>query len=106
MSMVLDGSPASEGIASGKVFLLEWGVPVVPHRTVEAAAVETEVERFHEARAWARERLLELQGTAEERLGAVEARIFDPQLLMLDDLEVVDGTLRYIRENHLTAQRA
>lgn len=50
MSIVLDGSPASEGIASGKVFLLDWGVPIVPHRTVDAAAVETEVERFHEAR--------------------------------------------------------
>ena len=34
MSIVLDGTPASEGIASGKVFLLEWGVPVVPHETV------------------------------------------------------------------------
>jgi phosphotransferase system enzyme I (PtsI) len=106
MSTILDGFPASEGIASGTVFLLDWGVPVVPHQTVEADAVDAEAARFHEARAWARERLLDLQGTAEERLGAVEARIFDPQLMMLDDPDVVDGTLRYIRENHLTAQRA
>ncbi len=106
MTIVLDGSPASDGIAAGKVFLLDWGVPIVPHRTVDADAVDTEVERFHEARAWAKERLIELQGTAKDRLGAVEARIFDPQLLMLDDVELVDGTLRYIRENHLTAQRA
>ena len=62
MSTILDGSPASEGIASGKVFLLDWGVPVVPHRTVEAGAVDAEVERFHEARAWARERLLLIVG--------------------------------------------
>jgi len=106
MTIVLDGSPASDGIAAGKVFLLDWGVPVVPHRTVDADAVEAEVERFHEARVWAKDRLVELQGTAKDRLGAVEARIFDPQLLMLDDAELVDGTLRYIRENHLTAQRA
>jgi len=106
MSVILDGTPASEGIAAGKVFRLEWGVPVVPHETVAAAAVEEEVQRFHGARDWAKERLRELQSTTEERLGPVEARIFEPQLLMLDDLEVVDGTVRYIVENHLTAQRA
>ena len=50
MSIVLDGSPASEGIAVGKVFLLHWGVPTVPHRTIEESATSLEVERFHEAR--------------------------------------------------------
>lgn len=106
MSLVLDGAPASEGIAAGRVFLLDWGVPTVPHETVPADRVEEEVQRFHEARAWARARLEELKAATEERLGAVEARIFDPQLLMLDDPAVVDGTLLYVRENHLTAQRA
>ena len=64
MTVTLDGSPASEGIAAGKVFLLDWGVPVVPHVTVDASQVDAEVERFHEARAWAGERLIDLQGTA------------------------------------------
>ena len=106
MSRILDGTPASEGIASGKIFLLEWGVPVVPHETVAPEDVPRELERFHEARSWAKERLSELQSTTEARLGPVEARIFEPQDLMLDDVEVVDGTIRYIEENHLTAQRA
>ncbi|HSG08469.1 MAG TPA: phosphoenolpyruvate--protein phosphotransferase [Longimicrobiales bacterium] len=106
MSRILDGSPASEGIASGKVFLLHWGVPVVAHETVAAPQVNDEVHRFHEARAWAKDRIREVQEVTESKLGPVEARIFDPQLLMLDDPAVVAGTLRYIEENHLTAQRA
>ncbi|MEX2467186.1 MAG: phosphoenolpyruvate--protein phosphotransferase [Gemmatimonadota bacterium] len=106
MSITIDGSPASEGIAEGSVFLLDWGVPVVPHETVREEDAEGEVERFHEACAWAAERLDEMQRRTEERLGTVEARIFEPQILMLGDSEVVDGTLRYIRENRLTAQRA
>jgi phosphoenolpyruvate-protein phosphotransferase (PTS system enzyme I) len=81
-------------------------VPVVPHETVREEEVESEVERFHEARAWAAERLDEMQQRTEERLGSVEARIFEPQILMLEDAEVVDGTIRYIRENRLSAQRA
>ncbi|HSW28326.1 MAG TPA: phosphoenolpyruvate--protein phosphotransferase [Longimicrobiales bacterium] len=106
MSQVLDGLPASEGIAHGRIFRLEWGIPNVPHETVPPDAVAGEVERFHEARAFAKTRLAELKATTEVRLGPVEARIFDPQLLMLDDPEVVAGTLRYIQENHLSAQRA
>ena len=106
MSTVLDGSPASEGIAEGKVFLLHWAVPLVPHETVAAADVAHEIERFHDARAWAKERLTKLKQMTESRLGPVEARIFDPQILMLDDVEVVEGTVRYVQENHLSAQRA
>jgi phosphotransferase system enzyme I (PtsI) len=106
MSIILDGSPAAEGIVSGKIFLLHWGIPVVAHETVVPERITQEVERFHEARGWAKERLLEVQQITDDRLGSVEARIFDPQLLMLDDPEVVNGTLRYIEENHLTAQRA
>jgi phosphotransferase system enzyme I (PtsI) len=106
MSIVLDGNPASEGMASGLVFRLEWGVPVVPHRSIMDEDVEGEIQRFHEARAWAAERLQETKEATERRLGEVEARIFDPQLLMLEDPEVVDGTVRYIGENRLSAERA
>ena len=106
MSIILDGSPASEGIGSGRVFVLDWGVPVVPHETLSEADAPAEVERFHEAREWAKERLFETKQRTEARLGSVEARIFDPQILMLDDSAVVDGTVRYIQENRLNAQRA
>jgi len=106
MSIILDGSPASEGTASGKVFRLEWGVPMVPHQSSSEEDVDAEIDRFHGARAWAAERLQETKTLTEKRLGPVEARIFDPQLLMLEDPEVVDGTVRYIRENRFSAQRA
>jgi len=106
VSIILDGSPASEGIGSGRVFVLDWGVPLVPHETLEEADAPIEVERFHEAREWAKARLFEVKDRTETRLGSVEARIFDPQILMLDDPAVVDGTVRYIRENRLNAGRA
>jgi phosphoenolpyruvate-protein phosphotransferase (PTS system enzyme I) len=101
-----DGLPVAEGIAFGCVRLVHWGVPDVPHRTVPESEVEAEVARFHDARQWAREQLREVREGAEERLGPMEARIFEPQLLMLDDCEIVEGTVRYIRENQLTASRA
>ncbi len=105
-STVRDGFPASEGIAAGKVRVLHWGMPKVPHRIVTESDVEHEVQRFHEARAWAKERLEQLRDSTEARLGRVEGRIFEPQILMLDDPEVVDGSVRYIRDTRLTAARA
>ena len=106
MSIILNGLAASEGIGFGPVHILSWGVPEVPHENVTEDRVEEEVLRFHEAREWARDRLEEIKARAEELLGPVEARIFDPQILMLDDAEIADGTVAYIRENHLTAPRA
>ncbi len=106
MSIVLDGSPASEGIVAAPVFVLEWGLPLVAHESISDDRIDTEVDRFDEARQWAMERLTEIKELTEARLGPVEARIFDPQLLMLEDAEVVEGTARYIRENRLSAARA
>ena len=101
-----EGLPISEGIAFGRVRLVRWGVPKVPHRTVGEAEVDVEVRRFREALGWAEERLFEVRERAEARLGPMEARIFEPQLLMLQDADLIGGTLRYVRENRLTAARA
>ena len=106
MSVVVDGFGATEGIGFGPVQVLHWGAPEVPHQTVSTQLVDREVERFHAAREWSRQRLNELKAHAEERLGPVEARIFDPQIVMLDDVEIAEGTVRYIRENRLSAPRA
>ena len=105
--IVLAGSAASEGIAMGTVCRVAWRVPRVPRATtVGPEAHEGELKRFGAALEWARCRLEELKRDTESRLGSVEARIFDPQILMLDDPEVVAGTEGYIVENRLTAARA
>lgn len=104
--VVLEGLAISEGIAVGRARHVRWEVPQAPHEVVGPAGRDREMERFREALEWAKRRLLETKADTEARLGAVEARIFDPQILMLDDPQVVDGTRRYIAENRLTAARA
>ena len=106
MPIIRDGFGVSEGIVEGKVLLVKLGLPEVVHRRVEPNQVEEEVARFMAAREETRARLEELKAATSERLGAMEARIFDPQILMLDDAEVADRTVDYIRENHLTAAQA
>jgi phosphoenolpyruvate-protein phosphotransferase (PTS system enzyme I) len=103
---VRDGIPASPGIVIGRAFVLRWETQRTPHATVSDELIEREVERFHEARLWAKQRIREIQHSTAERLGNVEAQIFEPQILMLEDPDLVGGTIQYIRENHLTAARA
>ena len=106
MPIVIDGFGVSEGIVEGRIHLLNWGVPEVAHRRVEAERVEEEVEIFQTARERTREKLEDLKDATTKRLGEMEGRIFEPQILMLDDPEVVDRTVQYIRENLLTAAQA
>jgi phosphotransferase system enzyme I (PtsI) len=104
--IIRDGFGVSEGIVDGKVHVLRLHTPEVVHRRVEADQVESEVDRFQRAREETRMKLEELKAATADRLGSIEARIFDPQLLMLDDVEVTDRTIQYIRDNHLTAPQA
>ncbi|MGH7504869.1 MAG: PEP-utilizing enzyme, partial [Longimicrobiales bacterium] len=106
MSFVHDGIPASPGIVIGPAHVLRWEAPRVPHVTVPAERIDEEIERFREARHFAQERIREIQSQTAERLGSVEAQIFEPQILMLDDVDLVEGTIAYIRDNHLSGARA
>jgi len=106
MTRAHEGVAVAEGIAIAPAHLVLWGVPKVPHLTVDPTEVGAELERFDQARDRVRERLMAVRTGAEARLGEMEARIFDPQLLMVDDPDLVEGTRLYIRENRLTAARA
>jgi phosphotransferase system enzyme I (PtsI) len=103
---VLEGIPAAPGIAVGPAHPLRIREPAVPHVTIPPDLVEAEVEKFHAARAWAKRRIEELREETRRRLGPIEAKIFDPQLAMLDDPELVERTVQYIRDGYLTAARA
>ena len=106
MSLIRDGIPASPGIVIGPAYVLHWEPPRAPHITVAPEDIEAEVERFAEAREFAKDRIRAIQKETGERLGRVEAQIFEPQILMLDDVDLVSGTVTYIRDNHLSAARA
>jgi phosphoenolpyruvate-protein phosphotransferase (PTS system enzyme I) len=104
--MIRDGISASPGIVIGPAHVVGLERPHVQRTNVAAEQAEAEVARFQEARQWAIARIRQIQQQTQERLGEVEAQIFEPQILMLEDAELIDGTVQYILENHLSAARA
>ena len=103
---IVEGIGAAPGRALGTLYRLDVDVPVVEHRTIAPEDVEAEVRRFEKARRAARERLEALAAETGDRFGRYEGRMFEAQVLMIDDPMIVEGTLAYIRENFLAAERA
>jgi len=103
---LLKGIGVSPGIAMGPTVTVRWALPEVPHRVVPRTQVEKEVRRLRAALKDVRGQLSDLRARAEDRAGVDEARIFDAQLLMLEDKEFIGGVAELIRENHFTAEKA
>lgn len=106
MGVSIQGIPAAPGIVIGPAFVARWPHLEVPHATVAPDEIEAEVARFQAARQAAKDRTSGLRDQVESRLGSVQAKIFDPQLMMLEDPDLVEGTLTYICDSFLTAERA
>jgi len=103
---LLKGIGVSPGIAIAPAVAVRWTLPDVPHHVVPRSQVEKEVRRLRAAVRDVRRHIEEVKARAAERAGPDEARIFDAQLLMLEDKEFLAGAEDLIRENHLTAEKA
>jgi len=102
---VLRGIPASAGIVVGPVHLLRWEVPEVRQRLILDEHIDAELARLHAAIERARARLITLRTRAEAQAGPDEAAIFDVQLTMLTDGELLKSIEALIHQN-LGAEKA
>ena len=99
------GMPASPGIVDGPVHLLRWEVPDVRHRIIPDEAINEEVKRFHAALDQAKVRLQQVRARAEKHAGPEEAAIFDVQLSILEDGELLRQVEELVHQN-LGAEKA
>jgi phosphotransferase system enzyme I (PtsI) len=97
----LVGMPASPGIVIGPVHLLLWEVPDVPHRIIPDEAIPQEIQRLHDAIDKAKARLQQVKTRAERHAGAEEAGIFEVQIMILSDAELIGSVEGLIRQNHV-----
>ena len=105
MDRALQGVPASPGIVVGPVHLLRWEVPDVPTRIIADDTIRGEIDRFREAIERAKERLAHVRDRAAAHAGPEEAAIFDVQIGILDDHDLINQVESYIRQN-LAAEKA
>ena len=105
MSRPIIGMPASPGIVVGPVHLLRWEVPQVRQRIISDEQVGDEIARFDEVVARARTRLAQVRDRVSAHAGEEEAAIFDVQITMLEDVELLQNVRSLIQQN-LGAEKA
>jgi phosphotransferase system enzyme I (PtsI) len=103
---LLVGIGVSPGIAIGPAAVVQLSLPEVPHRVVARKDVKGEVTRLRAAVKVVRSYLERMRERALQRAGPEEAKIFDAQILMLEDEEFLGAVDRLIRDNQLSAERA
>ena len=98
---ILNGIPASRGIAVGRISFLQRDAQLATRRSIED--VDAEVARFETARAEAIAQLGTLYETTVEKLGDQNAVVFQIHQMMLDDPEYVDGIESTTRDEKVSA---
>jgi phosphotransferase system enzyme I (PtsI) len=96
--------PAAPGIAVGPARRLEDPLETIPERAIPASGVDREIARFREALDGARRELTELRNSTRNDLDEETARIFDVQLMVLEDPLAVDRTEEAIRNEKKNAE--
>jgi phosphoenolpyruvate-protein phosphotransferase (PTS system enzyme I) len=106
MTRALRGIGVSPGVACAQAFIVRMDFPEVPDRTVRAEDVEREVRRLRDAVDYVVSHLQDLGHRVLQRAGPEESRIFDAQILMVQDAEFLNSVETLIRNNQLSAETA
>ncbi|HEY6952609.1 MAG TPA: phosphoenolpyruvate-utilizing N-terminal domain-containing protein, partial [Bacteroidota bacterium] len=96
--MTLKGIPASPGIAIGPAYLFHKDGPVVQERSIGEQEVEKELKKLTGAVSHAKKELGKIAEFAEKRLGSKQAKIFEAQLMILDDSVLFDSIRKRVRK--------
>lgn len=102
----LQGVGVSPGVGFAPAMVVHWGFPDVADRTVAEGDIESEVARLRAAVAEAVEGLELLRERVLHRAGVEESRIFEAQILMVQDPDFLAGVETLIRKNQLSAETA
>lgn len=100
----MKGIPASSGVAIGKARIWVKAGWEIQKRTISSVAKEK--KRFTDAVAKAGEQLEEVKANVAKGIGRDQAAIFEAQLLMLNDPELLQSVDMMIQEQKVNAEYA
>lgn len=103
---MITGIPASPGIVFGKALVLKEEKIVLDTQKISEDQVEAEVARFYAGREAAVEQLNSIHQRALKFLGEEKAAIFEGHLMILEDEELEEEIIDYLRSNKVNASVA
>lgn len=89
---MIKGIAASDGVAIGKVLLLEKEVPVITKTVIEDSKIQSNKDLLNDALEASKNQLKSIQSTAGETM----AQILDAHIMILEDTELIDAIIMKI----------
>lgn len=103
---MVTGIAASPGIVFGKALVLKEEPIVLNTQKISADQIDAEVAKFYAGREKTAAQLNSIHEKALRTLGAEKATIFEGHLMILEDEELEEEILAYLKENLVTADVA
>ncbi|MDG6897096.1 phosphoenolpyruvate--protein phosphotransferase [Actinobacillus delphinicola] len=100
---MLSGIPASPGIVFGNALVLKEDEIVFDTRKILDSEVDEQIAQFYQGRTEAIAQLNAIKDRAQKTLGEDKAAIFEGHLMILEDEELEEEIIEYIRSNKTTA---
>ncbi|MFZ7217094.1 phosphoenolpyruvate-protein phosphotransferase PtsI [Avibacterium avium] len=100
---MISGIPASPGIVFGKALVLKEEKIILDTQKIQDDQIEAEVARFYQGRDAAVEQLTAIKDRAYASLGEEKAAIFEGHLMILEDEELEEEIIDYLRTNKVNA---
>lgn len=103
--IILKGVAASPGVAHCNVFLYRQAELEIPNYEVDASVRDQEISRFENALMETRRQINGIRAEVARKLGEEEAIIFDAHLLVLEDVALIDETIREQQDSNKNIER-
>ncbi len=105
--LTITGLGVSSGMAVGPPFILHSaGLKVIERALNSDTEVRDEIERFHRALQITREQLHHLIQESKAKYGKEYGAILESHFLILEDIEMIDGTVKGIRTARINVEAA
>lgn len=102
--VVFRGIAASAGIVWGPAYIFQKQTPVISENSVEAGHLDAEIHRLRSAVDRSRKELAKIYEFAKQKLGDHQAKIFEAQLMILEDLVLFEAIVKRILAEQKNAE--
>jgi len=106
MTIALQGTGVSRGIAIGYVHVLQKDQLNIPEYTIDKAQISLETQRLDDAVTSAKQQLRAIKEQIPASTSVDIASFIDTHLLMLEDVTLMQGSFRLIHERQFNAEWA
>ncbi|MCM8765765.1 MAG: PEP-utilizing enzyme, partial [Candidatus Omnitrophica bacterium] len=98
---ILNGIPASDGIAIGPAYKLGKEVFNIFKQPISEEEIPTQIQLFEEALIQTRKEIIALQERISREMGRETAEIFDAHLLVLEDRMLIEEVISRLKQERL-----